>query len=58
MAERVAAHAWDGTAGAIADAIRRVLVERPIDQAAVARTIAPVAASVTPSKVAAAAGSR
>jgi UDP-galactopyranose mutase len=36
MATRVGRHAWDATAASIAEAIRRVLVDRPIDQEAVA----------------------
>ena len=35
MAASVAAHAWDSTAASIADAIRQVLVDRPVDQATV-----------------------
>lgn len=61
MAERVAAHAWDATAGAIAEAIGRVLVDRPIDQAAVcaARDNAAAAAAATASpRIAVAAGAR
>jgi glycosyltransferase involved in cell wall biosynthesis len=61
MAERVASHAWDATAAAIVEAIGRVLVDRPIDQAAIlAADNGSGAAQASPAsaKIAVAAGSR
>ena len=61
MARRVASHAWDATAGAIAEALRKVLVDRPIDQATVFASRSGVVDAVPSAslpKVAVAAGSR
>ena len=60
MAARVAAHAWDSTAASIADAMRKVLVDRPVDQATVlaARSVIDGAGAAALPKVAVAAGSR
>jgi hypothetical protein len=60
MAERVASHAWDSTAQSIAEAMRKILVDRPIDQTTVfaGRADAATGAASTALPKVAAAGSR